>query len=184
MLLCVYTRYNLFAHSCLYYYLLSPQYTVLHNLFYCTFYPLFFRIIFNLYLYISSCVVLHILHCPLSGPDPIHISLLIIFCIIEHVTNKQTLNLETQPLEDQGPKIPTLHMKAQDKDKHITLTDEWIKRNHKWRRLLRSGQKNAVISSNSKAFSINTLIIKTHREPCHSHHHLKSHANMDEICVT
>ncbi len=140
--------------------------------------------IFNLYLYISSCVVLHILHCPLSGPDPIHISLLIIFCIIDYVTNKQTLNLETQQLEDQGPKIPTLHMKAQDKDKHITLTDEWIKRNHKWRRLLRSGQKNAVISSNSKAFSINTLIIKTHREPCHSHHHLKSHANMEEICVT
>ncbi len=33
----------------------------------------------------------NILHCSLSGPDPIYISLLIIFCIIENVTNK-TLN--------------------------------------------------------------------------------------------
>ncbi len=37
--------------------------------------------------------VLHILHCPLSGPDLTYISLLIIFCIIEYVTNKKTLNL-------------------------------------------------------------------------------------------
>ncbi len=29
------------AHPCLYYYVLSPQYTVLHILFYCTFYSLF-----------------------------------------------------------------------------------------------------------------------------------------------
>ncbi len=65
------------AHPCLYYYLLSPQYTVLHILFYCTFYSLFFLInlIFYLYWYIFSCVVLHILHCPLSGPDLIYISL-------------------------------------------------------------------------------------------------------------
>ncbi len=50
------------------------------------------------YLYICSCVVLllynFILHCPLSGPDLICISLLIIPCIIYYVTNKQTLNLE------------------------------------------------------------------------------------------
>ncbi len=84
------------AHSCLYYYLLSPQYTVLHILFYCTFYSLFFLIIFilYLYLYIFSSVVLHFLHYPLSGPDLTYISLLIISCIIEYVTNKQTLNLE------------------------------------------------------------------------------------------
>ncbi len=31
------------------------------------------------------------LHCPLSGPDLIYISLLIIPCIIYHVTNKETL---------------------------------------------------------------------------------------------
>ncbi len=80
------------AHTCLYYYLLSPQYTVLHILFYCTCYSLFFfLLIFYLYLYIFSCVVLHILHCPLSGPDLIYISLLIIFWIIEYVTNKKTL---------------------------------------------------------------------------------------------
>ncbi len=34
------------------------------------------------------------LHCPLSGPDLIYISLLIIPCIIYYVTNKETLNLE------------------------------------------------------------------------------------------
>ncbi len=48
--------------------------------------------LFYLYLCILSCVVLHILHCPLSGPDLIYISQLIIFCIIEYVMNK-TLNL-------------------------------------------------------------------------------------------
>ncbi len=48
---------------------------------------------FYLYLYIFSCVMLHILHCPLSGPGLTYFSLLIIFCIIEYVTNKKTLNL-------------------------------------------------------------------------------------------
>ncbi len=43
----------LLAHTCLYYYLLSPQYTVLHIL------PLFFLFLFYsyLYLYIFSCVI-------------------------------------------------------------------------------------------------------------------------------
>ncbi len=65
--MCIY-RYNLFAHPCLFYYLLSPQYAVLHILFYCTFYSLFFLFfcIFYLYLYIYS-LVLHTLHCPLIG---------------------------------------------------------------------------------------------------------------------
>ncbi len=50
------------------------------------------------YLYICSCVLLTLynfysLHCPLSGPDLIYISLLIIPCIIYHVTNKETLTL-------------------------------------------------------------------------------------------
>ncbi len=49
-----------------------------------------------IYIYICSCVVLllynlYSLHCPLSGPDLIYISLLIIPCIIYHVTNKETL---------------------------------------------------------------------------------------------
>ncbi len=88
------------AHPCLYYYLLSPQYTVLHILFHCTFYPLFFFLIFILFLpifiYILLCYVSFkfFLHCPLSGPVLIYISLLIISCIIEYVTNKITLNLE------------------------------------------------------------------------------------------
>ncbi len=37
--------------------------------------------------------MLRVLHCPLSGPDLIYISLLIILCIIEYVMNKRTLNL-------------------------------------------------------------------------------------------
>ncbi len=40
----------------------------------------------------SCYVVLRILHCPLSGPDLIYISLLIISCIIEYVTNKRTFS--------------------------------------------------------------------------------------------
>ncbi len=88
------------AHPCLYYYLLSPQYTVLHILFYCTFYPLFFFLFYFIltYIYIYSLVLCIIfififLHCPLSGPVLIYISLLTISCIIEYVTNKRTFNL-------------------------------------------------------------------------------------------
>ncbi len=49
-----------------------------------------------IYIYICSCVVLllynlYYLHCPLSGTDLIYISLLIIPCIIYHVTDKETL---------------------------------------------------------------------------------------------
>ncbi len=68
----------------------------MHILLYCTFYSLFFLIIFIFvfftYIYILSCVGLHILHCPLSGPDLTYISLWIIFCMIEYVTNKKSLN--------------------------------------------------------------------------------------------
>jgi len=48
---------------------------------------------FFLPIYICSCVVYNFysLHCPLSGPDLIYISLLIIPCIIYYVTNKDTL---------------------------------------------------------------------------------------------
>ncbi len=49
--------------------------------------------IFGTYIYIYSRVVLCILHCPLSGPDLIYISALIIFSIIEYVMNKRTLTL-------------------------------------------------------------------------------------------
>ncbi len=108
LLLCVHTQYNPFAHpSRLYYYLLSPinsfctSYLFLHillvlhiSLFYYTFYSLF---LFFTYIYALVLLLLYnfySLHCPLSGPDLIYISLLIIHCIIYYVTNKETLNLE------------------------------------------------------------------------------------------
>ncbi len=55
-----------------------------------------FYLYIYIYIYICSCVVLllynfYSLHCPLSGPDLIYISLLIIPCIIYYVTNKETL---------------------------------------------------------------------------------------------
>ncbi len=71
---------------------------VLHfSLFYCTLYSLFlfFTYIYALVLcYFYIIFIFILLHCPLSGPDLIYISLLIIPCIIYYVTNKQTLNLE------------------------------------------------------------------------------------------
>ncbi len=101
-------RYNPFAHpshpSCSYYYLLSPIYCFCtsylfctFSLFYCTLYSLFlfFTYIYALVLcYFYIIFIFILLHCPLSGPDLIYISLLIIPCIIYYVTNKQTLNLE------------------------------------------------------------------------------------------
>ncbi len=82
----LYLTHLVFAHlTCL-------AHLVLHfSLFYYTFYSLFL-----FFTYICSCVVLllynfYSLHCPLSGPDLIYISLLIIPCIIYHVTNKETL---------------------------------------------------------------------------------------------
>ncbi len=54
-----------------------------------------------------SFVVLHILHCPLSGPDLTYISLLIISCIIEYYTHKkdckelqQTMGKELSEIKD------------------------------------------------------------------------------------
>ncbi len=99
----------LLAHLCLYYYLLSPQYTVLHIVLYLIliFSYYFYFISTYIYIYVNQdrsalllyssillCYVSFFLHCPLSGPVLIYISLLIISCIIEYVTNKRTLNLE------------------------------------------------------------------------------------------
>ncbi len=76
------------AHTCLYYCLLSPQYTILHTSFYCTSYSsLLFLILF---IYVYSLVLCYIF-CTVHWADLTYISLLIIFCIIEYVTNK-TLN--------------------------------------------------------------------------------------------
>ncbi len=81
----------------------------LHILLVCTSYcfALFFILLhillfisFFTYIYIYALVwcyfyiIFYSLHCPLSGPDLIYISLLIIPCIIYYVTNKETLNLE------------------------------------------------------------------------------------------
>ncbi len=46
--------------------------------------------------YFDIIFIFILLHCPLSGPDLIYISLLIIPCIIFYVTNKETLNLENE----------------------------------------------------------------------------------------
>ncbi len=69
-------------------------YSITHFTLYFFFLPIYIYI--YIYIYICSCVVLllynfYSLHCPLSGPDLIYISLLIIPCIIYHVTNKETL---------------------------------------------------------------------------------------------
>ncbi len=94
------------AHpSCSYYYLLSPNILFLHILFvlFCTFYSIaHFTLYFSFFTYIYALVLCYfyiificiLLHCPLSGPDLIYLSLLIIPCIIYYVTNKETLNLK------------------------------------------------------------------------------------------
>ncbi len=95
----LYLTSYLFLHILLVFaHLTCLAHLVLHfSLFYYTFYSLFLVFTY-IYIYICSCVVLllynfYSLHCPLSGPDLIYISLLIIPipCIIYHVTNKETL---------------------------------------------------------------------------------------------
>ncbi len=102
LLLCVHTRYNPFAHSsCTSLFILLlikstvyciAHFSLLHILL--LIFSYYFYFIFT-YIYIYSLVLcLTFLHCPLSGPVLIYISLLIISCIIEYVTNKRTLKLE------------------------------------------------------------------------------------------
>ncbi len=69
---CCYTLYNLFAHSCLYYYLLGLQYTVLHILFYFIF--LFFTTLIFMYILLCLCNY----NCTVHGADLTYISL---FCL-------------------------------------------------------------------------------------------------------
>ncbi len=103
------TRLHIPLIPCSYYYLLSSNILFLHIFLFCTFYSiahLLFISIFYLYIYalvyicdlgykvyIYFYIIFILLHCPLSGPDLIYISLLIIPCIIYYVTNKETLNL-------------------------------------------------------------------------------------------
>ncbi len=81
------------AHPCSYYYLLSLSILFLHILFVLHFFILLqivlFTSLFFTYIYIYALVLcyfyltfIYFLHCPLSGPDLIYISLLIIPCII------------------------------------------------------------------------------------------------------
>ncbi len=105
LLLCVHTRYNLFAHSSctslvILIFIKSTVDCIAH-LVHCTFYSLFYFIVFLLiflsysYLYLNmllcyvSSFIFIFLHCPLSGPVLTYISLLIVPCMIVYVTNKQ-----------------------------------------------------------------------------------------------
>ncbi len=91
-----------FAHlTCFLHILLVLQilfYTFLYSITHFTllfFYLYIYIYIYNIYIYALVWVLLlynfYYLHCPLSGTDLIYISLLIIPCIIYHVTNKETL---------------------------------------------------------------------------------------------
>ncbi len=79
---------------------IKSQYTVFAHFICCALFILLHILLFiSLFLYLCSCYfykifIFILLHCPLSGPDLIYISLLIIPCIIYYVTNKETLNLE------------------------------------------------------------------------------------------
>ncbi len=94
-LMCTY-RYNhvctfflLFAHSSAHPYLYFHMLPLI-------FFSYFYFILTYIYIYslvLCFIFILIFLHCPLSGPVLIYISLLIISCIIEYVTNKRTLTL-------------------------------------------------------------------------------------------
>ncbi len=97
----LYLTSYLFLHILLVFaHLTCLAHLVLHfSLFYYTFYSLFLfftYIYIYIYIYIYALVwcyfyIIFIICSPLSGPDLIYISLLIIPCIIYHVTNKETL---------------------------------------------------------------------------------------------
>ncbi len=85
---CIY-QYNPFVHPCSYYYLLSPSILFFaHLICFALFYSIaHFTLYFSfllIFIYMLLCCVtlIYFLHCPLSGPDLICISLLIIPCII------------------------------------------------------------------------------------------------------
>ncbi len=82
----------IFYYSYLYLYMFS-----------CVMFHFFYLLLFlPIFIYILLCCLIFIfLHCPLSGLVLIYISLLIISCIIEYVTNKRTLNPKTQTLKSE-----------------------------------------------------------------------------------
>ncbi len=88
ILLFIKSQYTVFAHL-----ICFALFILLHVTLYFTFLSIYIYALVLCYFYIIFIFIL--LHCPLSGPDLIHISLLIIPCIIYYVTNKETLTLIT-----------------------------------------------------------------------------------------
>ncbi len=105
--ICTFSCTSVFFFINIYY----PQYTVLHILFYylspfsfspiviyifsCVMFHCFIAYVIFIF-YFIIIIILFFLHCPLSGPVPTYISLLIIPCMIVYVTNNKepwTLNL-------------------------------------------------------------------------------------------
>ncbi len=81
------------AHFTSYFFFL-PIYIYIYSCVVLLLYNLILTLFFIFYIYIFIFFFFYSLHCPLSGPDLNYISLLIIPCIIYHVTNKETLNLD------------------------------------------------------------------------------------------
>ncbi len=92
--MCTYPVQPVCTSLCSYYDLLSPNILFLHILLFCTLYFSFFTYMLLCCVTFYIICIFILLHCPLSGPDLIYISLLIIPCIIYYVTNKETLNLD------------------------------------------------------------------------------------------
>ncbi len=88
ILLFIKSQYTVFAHL-----ICFALFILLHILLFISLFYLY------IYIYIYALVLCYfyliciLLRCPLSGPDLIYISLLIIPCIIYYVTNKETLTL-------------------------------------------------------------------------------------------
>ncbi len=88
------THLTFFCTSYLFLHILFLHILLVLHILFCTFlysFTHFTLYFFFLPIYIYNIYNLYSLHCPLSGPDLIYISLLIIPCIIYHVTNKETL---------------------------------------------------------------------------------------------
>ncbi len=93
-ILLVFAHLTCLAHLVLHFSFLSITHFTLLFFTYIYIYNIYIYI-YYIYIYMLLCVLLlynfYYLHCPLSGTDLIYISLLIIPCIIYHVTNKETL---------------------------------------------------------------------------------------------
>ncbi len=85
--------YSMFSFYILYIFCTSycfALFILLHILLLFLFFYHIYALVLCYFYIIFICILLH---CPLSGPDLIYISLLIIPCIIYYVTNKETLTL-------------------------------------------------------------------------------------------